>query len=59
MAYFVVQWEASIPVRLLAVTMGTLAINISLCELIKRAGFLRILFGMKHRQTAEVHVAVT
>jgi hypothetical protein len=49
-AYFVVQWEASIAVKLLVVVLGAFAVSIGLTELvIKRVGILRVLFGMKVR----------
>lgn len=57
-AYFVVQWEASIMIKMLAVTIGALLLTTGLCELvIKRVGFLRLLFGMKATQPAKVQVA--
>ncbi len=47
-AYFVVQWEASLPVKLLVVVLGSFAVSIGLTELvIKRVGVLRNAFGMK------------
>jgi glucan biosynthesis protein C len=50
-AYFVVGWEASIPVKMLVVTLGAFTMSIGVCELvIKRVGFLRALFGMKAGQ---------
>ena len=47
-AYFVVQWEAPVALKLLVVVLGTFAVSIGLTELvIKRVGILRALFGMK------------
>jgi len=47
-AYFVVQWEAGIAVKLLVVGLGAFAVSIGIVELVvKRVGFLRMLFGMK------------
>lgn len=47
-AFFVVQWEAGLPVKLLAVVVSSFAITIGLYELIiKRVSSLRTLFGMK------------
>jgi len=49
-AYFVVQWEASIAFKLLIVVLGAFVLSIGLTELvIKRVGILRVLFGMKAR----------
>jgi glucan biosynthesis protein C len=49
-AYFVVQWEAPIAIKLLAVVLGAFAVSIGLTEwVIKRTGMLRVLFGMKAR----------
>ena len=47
-AYFVVQREAIIPIKLLVVVLGAFALSIGLVELvIKRVGVLRALCGMK------------
>lgn len=47
-AFFVVQWNAGIAVKLPVVVLGSLAATLALYELvIRRLGFLRILFGMK------------
>jgi surface polysaccharide O-acyltransferase-like enzyme len=46
-AYFVVQWQASITVKLLVVVLGAFVVSIGLTELVKRVGILRLLFGMK------------
>ena len=47
-AYFVVQWEAPIAIKLLVVVLGAFVVSIGLTELvIKRVGILRLLFGMK------------
>ena len=47
-AFFVVQWEASLLVKLLAVVLSSFVVTIGLYELIiKRVSSLRTLFGMK------------
>jgi glucan biosynthesis protein C len=47
-AYFVVQWQAAIAIKLLIVILGAFALSIGITELVvKRVGFLRLLFGMK------------
>jgi glucan biosynthesis protein C len=57
-AYFVVQWEAAILIKLLVVVIGAFAVSIGLCELvIKRVGILRAMFGMKAGQPVRVRVA--
>lgn len=54
-AYFVVQWEAGITIKLLIVLFGAFALSIAVVELvIKRIGLLRLLFGMKERPKAAV-----
>lgn len=59
-AYFVVQWDAGILPKLMVVIVGAFAVSIGLTELVKRAGILQVLFGMKALpkapavQTAEV-----
>jgi glucan biosynthesis protein C len=50
-AYFVVQWDAGITVKLLVVVLGSLLVTLGLVELvIKRIGVLRGLFGIKARR---------
>lgn len=50
-AYFVVQWDAGIPVKLAAVMLGSFAATVGLYELaIRRMGPLRAMFGMPSRQ---------
>lgn len=52
-AYYVVQWDAGIVVKLLAVVLGSFAITLAIYELvIRRIGPLRALFGMKARPSA-------
>jgi glucan biosynthesis protein C len=47
-AYFVVQWQVPIAVKLPVVVLGAFLLSIGLVELvIKRVGFLRLVFGMK------------
>jgi hypothetical protein len=54
-AYFVVQWEATIAIKLLVVVLGGFVVSIGLTELvIKRVGLLRALFGMKVRPSTPV-----
>ncbi len=54
-AYYVVQWEASIALKLLVVVLGAFVVSIGLTELvIKRVGILRVLFGMKARPRTPV-----
>jgi len=48
-AFFVVQWDAGIPVKLLVVVLGSLLVTLGLVEVIKRINVLRGLFGMKPR----------
>jgi peptidoglycan/LPS O-acetylase OafA/YrhL len=50
-AFYVVQWDAEIPLKLLVVVLGSLLVSLSLVELvIKRINVLRGLFGMKTRR---------
>lgn len=47
-AFYVVKWELSIPIKLLVVSLGAFAVSIGVCELvIKRVGFLPVLFAPK------------
>lgn len=47
-AYYVVQWNAGIFPKLVTVVIGSLLVTLSLYEfVIRRVGFLRMLFGMK------------
>lgn len=47
-AYFVVQWQATVVFKLLVVALGAFAVSLGLTEwVIKRIGMLRVLFGMK------------
>ena len=49
-AYFVVQWDAGIPVKLPVVVLGSLVVSVGLYELIiRRVDPLRVVFGMKSR----------
>jgi glucan biosynthesis protein C len=49
-AFFVVQWDAGITLKLLVVVLGSLLVTLGLVELvIKRIRVLRVLFGMKRR----------
>lgn len=50
-AFYVVQWEASILVKLLTVVFGSFVVTLGLYELlIRRIQPLRALFGMKPRK---------
>ena len=47
-AFFVVQWHASIAVKLVSVVVSSFIVTLGLYELVvRRVGFLRTLFGMK------------
>jgi glucan biosynthesis protein C len=47
-AFYVVQWDQGIPVKLAVVLLGSFAATMAIYELvIRRVGFLRFLFGMK------------
>ena len=49
-AFFVVQWSASIPIKLAAVVLGSFVVTLAIYELIiRRIGPLRTAFGMKGR----------
>jgi len=57
-AYFVVQWEASLLVKLLVVGLGSFAVSLGLTEfVIKRVPILQALFGMKTRQIERAQVS--
>jgi peptidoglycan/LPS O-acetylase OafA/YrhL len=50
-AFYAVQWDAGITVKLLVVVLGSLLVSLGLIELvIKRLNVLRGLFGMKTRR---------
>jgi len=52
-AFYVVQWNAGIPVKLLTVVAGSFVATLAIYELvIRRIGPLRALFGMKARPKA-------
>jgi peptidoglycan/LPS O-acetylase OafA/YrhL len=47
-AFYVVQWQAGVTVKMLAVTLGSLAVTLAIYELvIRRIAPMRALFGMK------------
>jgi glucan biosynthesis protein C len=49
-AFFVVQWDTGITLKLLVVVLGSLLVSLALVELlVKRVNLLRRLFGMKPR----------
>jgi glucan biosynthesis protein C len=50
-AFYVVQWDAGIPLKLVTVVFGSFTVTLAIYELvIRRVGPLRTLFGMKARQ---------
>ena len=54
-AFFVVQWEAGIPVKLLVILIGSFLITLGLVELLIRPFKpMRMLFGMRPRKRKEV-----
>jgi len=57
-AYFVVQWQATIPVKLLVLVVSSFVVSLGLYELvIKRVPILRMMFGMKGGPPAKARVA--
>lgn len=59
-AYFVVQWEATIAIKFLVVVLGSFVVSLGLYEwVINRVGLLRGLFGMKSKQVSEAQAATT
>jgi peptidoglycan/LPS O-acetylase OafA/YrhL len=49
-SYFVIQWDAGIPVKLLVIGISSLLITLGLVELlIRRINPVRTLFGMEPR----------
>jgi hypothetical protein len=57
-AYYVVQWQATLWLKLLIVLVGAFVISIGLTELVvKRVGILRVMFGMKDEQPAMAQAA--
>jgi glucan biosynthesis protein C len=58
LAFFVVQWEASIAVKLPVVVLGAFALSIGLYEaFIRRIQPMRALFGMKVRRPTKIKAA--
>jgi peptidoglycan/LPS O-acetylase OafA/YrhL len=52
LAFYVVQWQAGIPEKLVIVVLGSFVATLAIYELvIRRLGPLRALFGMKARST--------
>ena len=49
-AFFVVQWDTGIPLKLLIIVLGSLLVTLGLVELVKCIKVLRGLFGMKTRR---------
>jgi glucan biosynthesis protein C len=57
-AYFVVQWEATLLSKLLVILLGSFVAPLGLYELIiKRVAVLRVIFGMKAGPPVKVQVA--
>lgn len=57
-AYFVVQWETAILIKLLVVVLGAFVGSVGFSEVvIKHVGILRVMFGMKTGQPAAVPIA--
>jgi hypothetical protein len=53
LAYYAVQWQASLVVKLLFVVIGSFCVTLGIYEfLIRRTALLRMVFGMKIRPTA-------
>jgi glucan biosynthesis protein C len=51
-AFYVVQWEVGLPIKLLVVVIGSFAVSLGLYELLaRRINPVRALFGMKPRTT--------
>ncbi len=47
-AYFVVQWNAALPIKLMVVALGAFAASLGLYQfIIRRVGPLKVMFGMK------------
>jgi glucan biosynthesis protein C len=54
-AFFVVQWDTGIPLKLLVVVIGSFLITLALIELLIRPfKAMRMLFGMKPRKRETV-----
>ena len=49
-AFFVVQWNAGITLKLLVVVLGSFLVTLGLVEVVKRIKVLRRLFGTKTRR---------
>ena len=49
-AYFVVQWDTGVTLKMLVVVLGSLLVTLGLVELVKRVDVLRGLFGIKDRR---------
>jgi peptidoglycan/LPS O-acetylase OafA/YrhL len=49
-AFFVVQWDAGVTLKLSVVVLGSLLVTLGLVELVKRIKVLRGLFGIKTRR---------
>ena len=54
-AFYVVQWQAGVTVKMLAVTLGSFIVTIGIYELlVRRVAPLRTLFGVKARLRTSV-----
>ena len=50
-AFYAVQWEVDLPIKLLVVVLGTFAVSLGFYELlVRRINPVRVLFGMKPRK---------
>ena len=52
-AFYVVQWDAGILVKLAVVVVGSFAVTLGLYELLQRIGAVRVLLGLKPRVKAQ------
>ena len=59
-AFFVVQWNVAVPLKLLEVVLGSFVATVGLYDLIiRRIDPLRLIFGMKSRRHLSVPVALS
>jgi hypothetical protein len=49
-SFYVVQWQVGVTLKMLVILLGSLAITLTIVELIRRLAPLRALFGMKGRR---------
>lgn len=54
LAYYIVQWQASLAVKLICVVAGSFCVTLSIYELlIRRIALLRLVFGMKNGPSSQ------